>query len=139
VLLAELLAGKNNMENLNRAAPDELMAAIAADDPVSGHTHSFYRYPARFSPLFVREVIRQFSRPGEVVLDPFMGGGTTIVEALAQGRKAIGIDLNSLAHFVSTVKTTPLSVPDVNLLEECVRAGAKIDHIAPRWRRDVAE
>jgi hypothetical protein len=34
-----------------------------------------------------------------------MGGGTVIVEAVALGRKAIGIDLNSLAHFVATVKT----------------------------------
>ncbi len=97
---------------------DKLLAAIATKDPVSGHTHNFYRYPARFSPLFVREAIRHFSRPGEVILDPFMGGGTAIVEALALGRKAIGVDLNSLAHFVSTVKATPMSSYDVNILEE---------------------
>jgi DNA modification methylase len=96
--------------------PDELLAAIAAKDPISGHTHNFYRYPARFSPLFVREVIRQYSKPGDVVLDPFMGGGTAIVEALALARKAIGVDLNSLAHFVTSVKTTPLSRSDVELL-----------------------
>jgi len=96
----------------------ELLFAIASNDPVSGHTHNFYRYPARFSPLFVREVIRQYSRPGETVLDPFMGGGTAIVEALALGRKVIGVDLNTLAHFVSTVKTTPLSNYDVEVLEE---------------------
>jgi hypothetical protein len=93
-------------------AAQELLAAIATKDPVSGHTHNFYRYPARFSPIFVREVIRQYSQPGQVVLDPFMGGGTSIVEALALGRKAIGVDLNALAHFVTTVKTTPLSVND---------------------------
>src|SRR5262245_37585312 len=91
------------------AVPAQVLAAIAAKDPISGHTHNFYRYPARFSPLFVREVIRHYSQPGDVILDPFMGGGTAIVEALALGRKAIGVDLNSLAHFVSTVKTTPLS------------------------------
>ena len=97
---------------------DELLAAIAANEPVSGHTHNFYRYPARFSPLFVREVIRHYSRPGDVILDPFMGGGTSVVEALASGRKVIGVDLNTLAHFVSTVKTTPLSKYDVEVLEE---------------------
>ncbi len=104
--------------NTGESVRARLLAAIAASDPISGHTHNFYGYPARFSPLFVREVIRQYSRPGEVVFDPFMGGGTTVVEALAQGRKALGVDLNSLAHFVSTVKTTPLSASDVILLRE---------------------
>src|SRR5260370_20191625 len=111
-------AKQEHIKIRNAAVPDELLAAIAAKDPISGYTHNFYRYPARFSPLFVREVIRHYSRPGEVVLDPFMGGGTTIVEAIALGRKAIGVDLNSLAHFVSTVKTTPLSNYDVDVLQE---------------------
>jgi hypothetical protein len=38
-----------------------------------------------------------------------MGGGTSIVEGLAQGRQMLGIDVNALAHFVTTVRTTPLS------------------------------
>ena len=41
-----------------------------------------------------------------------MGGGTTIVEATANGRRAIGSDLNELAHFVTRAKTTPLSEQD---------------------------
>lgn len=103
---------------MRNTVPDELLAAIAARDPISGNTHNFYRYPARFSPLFVREVIRHYSRPADVVLDPFMGGGTAIVEAIALGRKAIGVDLNTLAHFVATVKTTPLSGYDVDILQK---------------------
>lgn len=43
-----------------------------------------------------------------------MGGGTTIVEAAASGRLAVGTDLNELAHFVTRVKTTPLSDQDVS-------------------------
>jgi hypothetical protein len=41
-----------------------------------------------------------------------MGGGTTIVEGLATGRRVIGVDTNNLAHFVTRVKTTPLSEAD---------------------------
>jgi DNA modification methylase len=104
-------------ERIDSTVSDELLAAIATKDQISGYTHNFYRYPARFSPLFVREVIRHYSRPGEVVLDPFMGGGTAIVEAIALGRKAIGVDLNSLAHFVAMVKTTPLSRYDFDVLQ----------------------
>jgi hypothetical protein len=105
-------------KNPSPPAVDELLAAIATKDPISGHTHNFYRYPARFSPLFVREVIRQYSQHGHVVLDPFMGGGTAIIEALAMGRAAMGVDINSLAHFVTTVKTTPLSNCDLLLLRK---------------------
>jgi hypothetical protein len=49
-----------------------------------------------------------------------MGGGTTIVEALALGRKAIGNDLNVLAGFVADVKTSPLSDNDQGLIVEWV-------------------
>jgi len=91
---------------------DGLAESLLSKRPVEGLTHNFYRYPARFSPQFVREVIHQFSRRDDCVLDAFMGGGTTVVEALAAGRKAVGIDINPLAHFVTSVKTTPLSSRD---------------------------
>jgi hypothetical protein len=45
-----------------------------------------------------------------------MGGGTSIVEAVPMGRCAIGIDLNPLAHFISDVKTTPLTIHDMKLI-----------------------
>lgn len=95
-----------------------LVNALQFDGRVAGLTHNFYRYPARFSPEFVRHVITEFSRPEDIILDPFMGGGTAIVEGLASGRFAVGIDLNPLAHFVSGVKTTPLSSRDRRLILE---------------------
>jgi len=66
-----------------------LLEAIDSGDRVSGYTHGFYRYPARSSPLFVREVIRQYSTSDDCILDPFMGGGTTIVEALTMGAEQL--------------------------------------------------
>src|SRR5262249_39681766 len=49
------------------------------------------------------------SEPGDTVLDPFMGGGTTLIESYAAGRTAVGTDVSTLAEFVSQVKTTVLS------------------------------
>lgn len=95
-----------------------LVTAARDTARVSGLTHNFYRYPARFSPRFVREVVEAFSRPGDLVFDPFMGGGTTLVEALALGRSAIGTDISSLAAFVTRVKTTLLSDADIDALRE---------------------
>lgn len=77
--------------------------------PVAGLTHNFYRYPARFSPAFARAVIVAFTEPGDYLLDPYVGGGTSLVEAMALGRNAIGVDISELAEFVSTAKTTLLT------------------------------
>jgi len=94
---------------------ERVLAGVRDANPVSGITHNFYRYPARFSPAFARAFIATCTQPGDLVLDPFVGGGTTLVEAQALGRRAIGVDLSSLAVFVSTVKTTPL--PEAAIVE----------------------
>lgn len=90
----------------------KIIESLQSKHPVEGLTHNFYRYPARFSPEFAREVILALSLEGDVVLDTFMGGGTTVVEAVANGRIACGIDINSLSYFITKVKTTPLSSGD---------------------------
>ena len=85
---------------------------------VDGLTHSLYSYPARFPPELAREIIKNFSSSGDWVFDPFMGGGTSIVEALAAGRFALGVDINSLAWFVTLSKTTWLSSTDATQLRD---------------------
>jgi hypothetical protein len=52
-----------------------------------------------------------------LVLDPFVGGGTTAVEALALGRRIVASDINALAGFVTRAKTTPISTADAAALE----------------------
>jgi DNA modification methylase len=83
---------------------------------VSGFTHNYYNYPARFSPLFAREAINTFSAPGDLIIDPFMGGGTTLIESKLLNRNSIGFDISSLAHFVTRVKTNPLRPNEVNFV-----------------------
>ncbi len=90
-------------ENINK---EELLNAINTKQQITGHTHQYYKYPAMFSPLFAREVIKKFTKPGDTILDPFMGSGTALVEAKSLSRHSIGLDVSSLATFISTVKTT---------------------------------
>lgn len=117
-------------EFISGCSEDSLISLIEAardTEPVSGLTHNFYRYPARFSPKFVRAAIAALSEPGDLILDPFMGGGTTLVEALALGRHAIGADISSLAAFVSKVKTTLYCEDDLGALERwAARAPSQI-------------
>ena len=66
--------------------------------------HAAYRYPARFSPVFARAAIELFSSEGDLVIDPFCGGGTTSIEATLCGRHAFSSDLSPLANFLASTK-----------------------------------
>ena len=115
-----------------RPSAEGLIAAAQSIEQVSGLTHNFYRYPARFSPLLARAAIRHFTRPGDIVLDPFMGGGTTLVEALASGRNAVGTDISSLAAFVSQTKTTIFSERELLVISEWLAMVTGTIHIHKR-------
>ena len=82
--------------------------AVRNNEKVHGYSHDFYNYPARFSPTLAEEAISLFTKEDDLILDP-LGGGTTMVEALRMGRSAVGFDISTLAHFLTEVKTTPLS------------------------------
>lgn len=103
--------------HLPAAAQAALIAGARNPEPVKGLTHGFYKYPARFSPTFARAAIETFTRPGDLVLDNHVGGGTTLVEALAAGRHAIGVDISTLAEFVATAKTAIFSKAELKELE----------------------
>ncbi|MGX2971175.1 DNA methyltransferase [Helicobacter sp. T3_23-1059] len=78
-------------------------------------THSYYTYPAKFIPQLTSRLIKLYSKPLDLVLDPFMGSGTTMVETLVHNRRCAGVDINQIAYLVAKVKTTPL---DINLLKQ---------------------
>ncbi|MBL0129468.1 MAG: hypothetical protein IPP83_18920 [Flavobacteriales bacterium] len=89
---------------------------------VSGLSHNLYRYPARFSPRFVREIIASLSEPGDLVMDPFVGGGTSAVEALSAGRSFLGCDINPIAVFASRAKLEAFSESTLNKALQIISA-----------------
>ena len=107
---------------------DKLITAIHSQRPVSGLTHDFYKYPARFSPEFAGTVIDTLSDPGDLVLDPFVGGGTTLVESRVRGRLSVGTDVSTLANFVSHAKTQVFSNAELDALHSwCTELPNRID------------
>jgi DNA modification methylase len=68
--------------------------------------HEWYRFVLSYPPHLVREYFHRFTlSPGDVVLDPFCGTGTTLVEAKLGGFVGVGIEANPFPHFASSVKT----------------------------------
>lgn len=74
-------------------------------------THQFFRFPAKFHAPVVNQLLADYTNPGACVFDPFCGSGTLLVEASILGRDSIGIDVDPLSVFISSVKTHALKRP----------------------------
>lgn len=79
------------------------------------YSHGFHQYPAKFIPQLARKLLRVFTIEQSVILDNFMGSGTTLIEGMLLNRKeVIGIELNPFACFMAKVKTTPIAPEILN-------------------------
>ena len=72
------------------------------------YTHCYHTYPAMMIPQVARTLIERYSPQDglHTLFDPYVGSGTSLVEASICGVDSIGTDLNPLARFISFVKTT---------------------------------
>lgn len=75
-------------------------------------THDFHPYFAAFPPELVSRLLNKYTKVGDVLLDPFMGGGSAIVEGYFHKRKTIGLDISPLSKFITEVKSKPIEIND---------------------------
>ncbi|GHS92709.1 hypothetical protein FACS1894139_04500 [Planctomycetales bacterium] len=83
----------------------------------------------------VRDYINNFSKQGDLVLDPFGGSGITLVEALMSGRNGIHVDLNPLSIFIAKSLIAPAS--KASLLEALADIKIKYERIEPKTNAEV--
>lgn len=88
---------------------------------VSSTNRLFNKYPTRYISAVPRFAINKYSVPGEFVLDPFCGSGTTAIEAMLLSRNAMSIDIDPFARLLIKAKTTIYSDEDLLLISEVVR------------------
>ena len=71
-------------------------------------THGLHPYLASMIPQIPNKLLSMYAESGMQFLDPFVGGGATVVEASLAGLHSTGVDVNPLAIIISKAKTTPL-------------------------------
>jgi hypothetical protein len=97
-----------------------------------GHSlHPMCSYLASFPAALAHAFIARYSRPGDVVLDPFSGRGTAPLQATAEGRIGVGNDLNPLAHVLTAAKLEPATPAETRTRLAALRLVWGAD--APAW------
>jgi DNA modification methylase len=111
---APILPGDRTRANPNAVGED--------DKPF----HEWYRFVLSYPPHLVRDYLQKFGLgEGAVVLDPFCGTGTTVVEAKRNKLHGMGLEANPFPHFAGTVKTSWDLAPDL-LLDAAYQIGAAV-------------
>lgn len=119
---------------------DEWSFSSASRAANSALTHSYHRYPAKFIPQIVDKLIADYTNPGDLVLDPFGGCGTSLVESKLNGRRSIGFDINPIAKLITQTKITPINPATLEKSHEqfvaAYEVAEKLEHIEHHPRID---
>ena len=100
-------------------SPEEISFAVSSQDwefaneDTQYASHNIHRYSGKFIPQIARSAIQMLTEPQEIVFDPYLGSGTTALEAILLNRTCIGVDINPLAILIAKVKTTVLPVDEL--------------------------
>ena len=111
-LLQTDLARVSNLDSLDWESKDASTRYL---------THSYHSYSAKYIPQIPRYLISNLTKKNDLILDNFVGSGTTLVESKVLGRHAIGVDINPLACLIAKVKITNIQKPDLEkILSICM-------------------
>jgi hypothetical protein len=97
------------------------------------HVHRLHPYHGKFIPQLVEVLLDRYLEPGDHVLDPFAGSGTTLVQALESGLDATGVDIASFNCLLMRVKTAPYDIAELG--EELQDVAARIESLPRRGGR----
>lgn len=108
------------MNLLTMAQPELSASSAELDWTFNGEntrelTHCYHDYPARMVPQIAGQFLKIFAKQKKgILLDPYCGTGTTLVEGLIKGFDVIGMDLNPLARLIAKAKTTVFYLPEID-------------------------
>ncbi len=105
------------------------------------HVHSLHPYLGKFIPQIVEVFLKRHFQAGDVIYDPFVGSGTTLVASNAFGAHSIGCDISAFNWLLTTVKTNRYSLGELELtlrgaLEEARRTSGEGEFTTSSWLTD---
>ena len=100
-------------------------------------THSYHRYPAKFIPQIVSRLVEKYTKEGDLIVDPFGGCGTTLVESKVMCRPSIGVDINPVAVLITKAKKTPIEPAKIE--KQFLKLKEKIDSFSKDTKVRVPE
>lgn len=100
------------------------------------HVHRLHPYLGKFIPQLVEIFLRKYFKPGQTVLDPFCGSGTTLVQANELGINSIGHDVSAFNVLLSKVKTQKYDLSILN--EEVLDILRKVKSVASRRNKQLS-
>lgn len=90
--------GTKSLEKNEKAVEKVISNSISADAHPAHYM--MHKYWGRKPHNVVSEYIKNYTDEGDLVLEPFMGSGVTVIEAIKAGRRVIGIDINPMSKFI---------------------------------------
>ncbi|HCY76506.1 MAG TPA: hypothetical protein DHV28_11345 [Ignavibacteriales bacterium] len=128
---------QQEIDNQKAQESPKLKPIKPLEHPVQAAQHTpvykMHRYYARRPWNVFENIIKHYTEPGDIILDPFCGGGVTVVEALKLRRKVVGVDLNPLATFITEMEITQLDINKfIKAFEEVKKSSA--DKIKPLYK-----
>ena len=84
-------------------------------------THDFHPYFAAYPPNLVSKILNEYGKNKKTLLDPFMGGGSAVVEGVRNGFKTIGVDISEFSKFITQGKTKPFKI-NQKILDEIIKS-----------------
>ena len=97
------------------------------------HVHRLHPYHGKFIPQLVEVLLDRYLAPGDRLLDPFAGSGTTLVQALESGLDATGVDIAAFNCLLMRVKTAPYDLAELG--EELRDVAARVESLPQRGAR----
>ncbi|MDD3734871.1 MAG: DNA methyltransferase [Candidatus Pacebacteria bacterium] len=74
------------------------------------YVHRLHPYLGKFIPQLVEVFLKKYFKEGQLILDPFVGSGTTLIEANILNINSIGIELSEFSYLISKVKTQKYNI-----------------------------
>jgi len=88
----------------------DLSFADVPESERTKHVHRLHPYLGKFIPQLVEVFLKKYFQPGQTILDPFVGSGTTLIEANLLNMPSVGIELSEFSYLIAKVKTQKYNV-----------------------------